>query len=37
VASGITENIAHTAHVGGFLAGFFLTLTIIPKKRNMTE
>jgi len=37
VASGITENIAHTAHVGGFLAGFFLTLTIIPKKRNVTE
>ncbi|MCW8802084.1 MAG: rhomboid family intramembrane serine protease [Candidatus Bathyarchaeota archaeon] len=37
VASGITENIAHTAHLGGFLAGFFLTLTIIPKKRNMKE
>ncbi|MCW4022872.1 MAG: rhomboid family intramembrane serine protease [archaeon] len=34
VTSGIVENIAHTAHIGGFLAGFFLTLTIIPKKRN---
>ena len=32
VSSGIIENVAHTAHVGGFLAGFFLTLTIIPKK-----
>jgi membrane associated rhomboid family serine protease len=32
VASGIVENIAHTAHVGGFLAGIFLTLLCIPKK-----
>jgi membrane associated rhomboid family serine protease len=37
VSSGIIENIAHTAHVGGFLAGFFLTLTIIPKKRTTHE
>ncbi|WGM88981.1 MAG: rhomboid family intramembrane serine protease [Candidatus Bathyarchaeota archaeon] len=37
VSSGIIENVAHTAHVGGFLAGFFLTLTIIPKKRSTNE
>ena len=37
VSSGIVENVAHTAHVGGFLAGFFLTLTIIPKKRTPIE
>ncbi len=37
VSSGIVENVAHTAHIGGFLAGFFLTLTIIPKKRTKTE
>jgi membrane associated rhomboid family serine protease len=34
VSSGIVENIAHTAHVGGFLAGVFLTLLLIPKKRT---
>jgi len=33
VSSGIVENVAHTAHVGGFLAGVFLTLLFIPKKR----
>lgn len=33
VSSGVVENIAHTAHVGGFLAGVFLTLLFIPKKR----
>lgn len=33
VASGVIENVAHTAHVGGFLAGVFLTLLFIPKKR----
>jgi membrane associated rhomboid family serine protease len=32
VSSGIVENVAHTAHVGGFLAGVFLTLLFIPKK-----
>jgi membrane associated rhomboid family serine protease len=32
VASGTVENVAHTAHVGGFLAGVFLTLLIVPKK-----
>ena len=37
VSSGIVENVAHTAHVGGFLAGFFITLTIIPKKRATKE
>lgn len=34
VASGVVENIAHTAHVGGFLAGVFLTLLSIPRKRE---
>jgi membrane associated rhomboid family serine protease len=34
VASGVMENIAHTAHVGGFLAGVFLTLLLIPRKRQ---
>jgi membrane associated rhomboid family serine protease len=33
VSSGILENVAHTAHVGGFLAGVFLTLLFVPKKR----
>ena len=37
VSSGIVENIAHTAHVGGFLAGVFLTLLFIPKKRADKE
>ena len=32
VASGTVENVAHTAHVGGFLAGIFLTLLLVPKK-----
>jgi membrane associated rhomboid family serine protease len=32
-SSGILENVAHTAHVGGFLAGVFLTLLFVPKKR----
>ena len=32
VSSGIVENVAHTAHVGGFLAGVFLTLLFIPKR-----
>jgi membrane associated rhomboid family serine protease len=31
VSSGIVENIAHTAQVGGFLAGVFLILLFIPK------
>jgi membrane associated rhomboid family serine protease len=34
VSSGIIENVAHTAHVGGFLAGIFLTLLFIPKRRS---
>ncbi|MBA7481065.1 hypothetical protein ES707_16533 [subsurface metagenome] len=34
VSSGIIENVAHTAHVGGFLAGVFLTLLFIPKRRT---
>lgn len=34
VASGVVENVAHTAHVGGFLAGVFLTLLFIPRRRQ---
>ena len=34
VSSGIVENVAHTAHVGGFLAGVFLTLLFVPKRRT---
>ena len=37
VSSGGVENVAHTAHVGGFLAGVFLTLLFIPKKRAEKE
>jgi membrane associated rhomboid family serine protease len=37
VSSGILENVAHTAHVGGFLAGVFLTLLFVPKKRTKKE
>ena len=37
VASGVVENIAHTAHVGGFLAGVFLILLFGPRKREIEE
>jgi len=37
VASGGVENIAHEAHVGGFLAGVFLTLLFGPSKREIEE
>lgn len=37
VSSGIIESVAHTAHVGGFLAGVFLTLLFIPKKTKIAE
>jgi membrane associated rhomboid family serine protease len=37
VYAGTVENVAHTAHVGGFLAGVFLTLLFIPKKREVKE
>jgi membrane associated rhomboid family serine protease len=37
VSSGVIESVAHTAHVGGFLAGVFLTLLFIPKKRAEKE
>ncbi len=37
VASGVVENIAHTAHIGGFLAGVFLTLLFGPSKREIKE
>jgi len=37
VASGAVENIAHTAHVGGFLAGVFLTLLFGPRKHEIEE
>jgi membrane associated rhomboid family serine protease len=37
VASGAVENIAHTAHIGGFLAGVFLILLFGPKKHEIEE
>jgi len=37
VASGAVENIAHTAHLGGFLAGVFLTLLAGPRKHEIEE
>ena len=37
VSSGTVENVAHTAHVGGFLAGVFLTLIFIPKRHAKEE
>ena len=37
VYSGAVENVAHTAHVGGFLAGIFLILLFIPKRRESKE
>jgi rhomboid protease GluP len=37
VSSGALENVAHTAHVGGFLAGIFLILLFIPKRRANKE
>jgi len=37
VASGVVENIAHTAHIGGFLAGVFLTLLFGPRKHEVEE
>jgi rhomboid protease GluP len=37
VSSGAVENVAHTAHIGGFLAGIFLTLLFIPKRRADKE
>jgi len=36
-ASGEVPNVAHTAHIGGFLAGVFLTLLFGPKKREIEE
>ena len=37
VASGVVENIAHTAHIGGFLAGVFLILLFGPRKHEIEE
>jgi len=37
VASGVVDYVAHTAHVGGFLAGVFLTLLFGPKKTEIDE
>jgi membrane associated rhomboid family serine protease len=37
VASGAVENIAHTAHVGGFLAGVLLTLLFGPRKHKIKK
>jgi len=34
VSSGVVESVAHTAHMGGFLAGVFLILLFIPKKQK---
>jgi membrane associated rhomboid family serine protease len=34
VVSGAVENVAHTAHIGGFLAGVFLTLLFIPRRKE---
>jgi len=36
-ASGGVENIAHSAHIGGFLAGVFLTLLFGPRKPKPKE
>jgi len=37
VASGAVTNVAHTAHIGGFLAGVFLTLLLGPRKREIEQ
>lgn len=37
VITGANPHIAHTAHIGGFLAGFFLTLLFGPSKREAEE
>ena len=37
VASGVVENIAHEAHLGGFLAGVFLVLLFGPRKHEIEE
>lgn len=37
VASGEVPNVAHEAHLGGFLAGVFLTLLFEPKKGDIEE
>jgi membrane associated rhomboid family serine protease len=37
VTYGAVESVAHAAHVGGFLAGVFLTLLFIPKRRETKE
>jgi len=37
VASGKLDFIAHSAHVGGFLAGVFLTLLFGPRKREVEK
>lgn len=37
VMTGANPHIAHTAHIGGFLAGFFLTLLFGPSKREAEE
>lgn len=37
VESGGLDNIAHTAHIGGFLAGVFLILLFGPRKREPEE
>lgn len=37
VMTGVNPHIAHEAHIGGFLTGFFLTLLFRPSKRKEDE
>ncbi len=37
VFTGGNPHVAHTAHIGGFLAGFFLTLLFGPSKRDVEK
>lgn len=37
VMTGTNPHIAHTAHIGGFLAGVFLTLLFGPSRREVDE
>jgi membrane associated rhomboid family serine protease len=37
VMTGVNPHVAHTAHIGGFLAGVFLTLLFSPSKYEKEE
>jgi len=37
VSTGVNPHIAHEAHIGGFLTGFFLTLLFGPSRREAEE